>query len=237
MTAITSPLLLSMGIRDREVLGWIQAKAPLLLSIGLKPIRDGRVEAEKRQIARASRVGRDRGVINCTDFGHSVRLAAVRGHDNAVLREADVVIGDEEEQDPDCRGRKVVRRGRRVDPLATLYKYKSITENQFAAAECLRRDMEAAVPKLAGGGQSDVHLAPWARGGVTGSQIRAAAAVREALAAIEPQDRLTVAWVVGGGTIRGLAAYARVREVWATASLRRALDVLVTVYDTAEAAA
>jgi hypothetical protein len=232
--AITSPLLLSMGIRDREALGWIQAKAPLLLSIGLKPVRDARLEADKRQHARAARVGRDLGVVDRADFGHSLRMVAVRGHDGAVLREPDVEVADEEDREPGTVRRTTVRRGRRADPLLTLYKYKSITEKQFDAAECLRADMEAAMPRLAGGGQSDVHLAPWARGGVSGRQMEACATVREALARIGAQDQLTVAWVLAGGTISGLAAYARVSDMWVSASLRRALDVLVDFYDADE---
>jgi hypothetical protein len=233
---ITSPLLLSMGIRDREVLGWIQTKAPLLLAIGMKPIRDVRSETQKRQVVRAARVGRDRGVVNRADFGHSVRLVAVRGHDNTVLRDADVVVVDEEERDEGTLQRRTVRRGRRADALLTLLKYKSITERQFAAAESLRADMEATVARS--GGSSDVlHLAPWERGGVNGRQIQACAKVRDALAGIEPRDHLTVAWMLGGGTVTGMAVYARVSDVWVTASLRRALDALVAFYDIEETTA
>jgi hypothetical protein len=67
--------------------------------------------------------------------------------------------------------------------------------------------------------------------------MEACAAVREAMAGIGAQDQLTVAWVLSGGTISGVAAYARVSDVWVAASLRRALDVLVDFYGTEQVTA
>ncbi len=229
---LTSPLLRSMGVRDRAMLERLRVKAPLLLAMGLEPVLQARTLASKQQAERVARVGRDRGVIDRADCGHGLRMSAVRSADGTLLREADVAVAEEDAEEPGAR--RKVRRARRADPLATLRTYKSITEQQYDAAERLRAAMEAATPSLGGAAQSDVHLAPWARIGVTGRQIEACATVRAALTGIAPRDQLALAWVLAGGTIMGLAAFARISDQKAATSLRRALDAVVDFFADAD---
>jgi hypothetical protein len=228
---LNSPLLLSMGIRDRATLDRLQFKTPALLALGLAPLKQARIEAAKAQQARAARVGRDLGVVDRCDFGHAVRLNPVRTRDGTVLREADVKVVDEADETDASNHRRTIRRARRADPLQTLWKYKSITTEQFDAGERLRANAEAATPSPGGWAQSDVHVAPWARVGVTSRQIEACGAVRAALRAITGTDRLAITWIVlGGGTVRGAALYARICDKTVTSQLRSGLDALVSFY-------
>jgi hypothetical protein len=73
----------------------MRSKAPFLLELATEPIRQAKTAAEMAQLARARRVGRDLGVINRSDYGNGIRLEAIRGRDGAILREPDVLVGDE----------------------------------------------------------------------------------------------------------------------------------------------
>jgi hypothetical protein len=229
-----SPLLAHMGVRDREMLDRLRFKVPVLMALALEPISRARADAKAAERARAARVGRDpRGVVDLLDFGHSVRLAPVCDHTGAVLREADVAIAEEAEE-PGSRRRQ--RRARRADPLETLRKYGTISEQQFRAAEALRREIETALPRTCGGSASDVHVAPWQRAGISSRHIKACAAARAATDAVPAAHRLAVAWMVGGGTIAGLASYAHTSRQTAAGSLREGLTALVEHYGNEEAA-
>jgi hypothetical protein len=235
MPPIVSPLLLRMGIRDREMLERLQFRTPLLLAMALEPIRTARAQATAQQRDRVARVGRDRGVVNLADFGAALRLDAVRTRDGTVLREADVLVHDEPEE-PGSRRR--IRRARRADPLDTLLKHGSINRRQHTAAMALRGDCEAATPKLPScAAQSEVHAVPWARLGVTPSQLTASAAARDALACLRAQHLPVVIWIVGGGTITGYVIYARVHRQTATERLRAGLSELANHYYGQEEAA
>ena len=229
--AIHSPLLLSMGIRDRATLERLQFKTPVLMAMALAPLKQARIEAGRAQFTRAARVGRDLGVVDRCDFGHSLRLSPVKAGDGTVLREADVVVVDEADNTDASNHTRTVRRARRADPLLTLWKYKSITEAQYDAAERLRASVEAATPKTGGWSASDVHTAPWARVGVTRSQIEACASVRAAMLAVDSADRLVITWIVlGGGTVGGVAMFAKICDRTVTNRLRSGLDALVAFY-------
>jgi len=170
-------------------------------------------------------------VVDRCDFGHSLRLSSVKAGDGTVLREADVVVVDEADNTDASNRTRTVRRARRADPLMTLWKYKSITEAQYDAAERLRASVEAATPKTGGWSASDVHTAPWARVGVTRSQIEACASVRAAMLAVNSADRLIITWIVlGGGTVGGVAMFAKICDRTVTNRLRSGLDALVAFY-------
>jgi hypothetical protein len=105
------------GPPARTRLDRIRAKAPLLLALATEPIRQAKVAAEAAQLARARRVGRDLGVVNRSDYGPGIRLEAIRAHDRAIVREADVEVVDA----PDPHVPTVtLRRARRTDPLEVL---------------------------------------------------------------------------------------------------------------------
>jgi hypothetical protein len=208
---LTSPLLARMGIRDRDMLERIRAKTPVLFALGLmEPMQRHKDEAREEELARVARVGVDRGVVNRSDHGHSARQ--------------DVEV----DQDARDVGSPKVRisRARRADPMHTLLKHRSITLRQFAAMEALRDDVEDSMPSLAGASQSEVHAAPWDRVSVSDHQIAACAAVRAAVALVIPADRWVLTWMVGGGTIGGFEAFARVNRRTALTSLRNGLDAM-----------
>jgi hypothetical protein len=223
---IHSPLLLSIGIRDRETLGWIQAKAPLFLSIAMQPIIVAKALERSEQTARANRVGRDpRGPW---DYGPAIRQEPAYDHTGRLLRGPDVELG---EQGDVANPNQVVRRARRVDPLTTLKASGAIRENEFDAAELLRDDMELALTALPGGSMPVARTPPWGRTGVTQIQSEAMARVRAALAAVEnPSDRVVLLWAVAGGSISGLAMLHQKHHQAISASLRAALGCLVDHY-------
>ena len=78
----------------------IRAKVPLLLALPTEPIRQAKATADAVLRARARRVGRDLGVVNCSDYGPGILLGAIRAHDGVLLREADVTVADA--PDPDA---------------------------------------------------------------------------------------------------------------------------------------
>ena len=57
----------------------IRAKAPLLLALATKPMRQSRAAAPAEQLARARRVGRDLGVVNRSDYADGIRLVPIPG--------------------------------------------------------------------------------------------------------------------------------------------------------------
>jgi hypothetical protein len=230
---VASPLLNRMGIRDRDMLERLQIKAPLFLAMGLEPVRRAASSTAEAQMARAVRVGRDRGVVNLVDCGTSLRLEPVHAHDGlTVLRDADVVV-DEEPEEPGSRRRQ--RRARRVDPLDVLLRIGSLTRRQHAAAAMLRGDCETASPKLPSGcAQSSVHVAPWSRVGISRAQLEASEDVREALSAVRAREQPVLTWVISGGSVGGYALYAQIRHGAALARLQGALDGLAQHYFGAE---
>jgi hypothetical protein len=231
--SLVSPLLNRMGIRDRAMLERLQVKAPLLLALGLAPLRRARSEADEAQRARAAQVGRDRGVVNLTDCGAGLRLDPAHAQDGqTVLRDADVVV-EEEPEGPGSKQR--VRRARRVDALDVLLKINSLTRRQHAAGTALRFDCEMAAPTLPSGcAQSSVHMAAWSRVGISRAQLEASEAAREGLSVVRERDRPVLIWVLGGGTVGGYALYARIRHATALEGLQRALDCLAQHYFGAE---
>jgi hypothetical protein len=211
---LDSPLLAQLGVQDRWMVDRLQAKAPVLFAEAMRPITGARDLAEQEQQARIQRVGRDHGVVNLCDQGHSARA------------DVEVDLDAADPANPDSR----IRRAYRTDPLAVLRKRKTISDRQFDAAEALRSDIEAAMPGLAGAAQSEVHLAPWDRAAVHDSQIKAAAAVRLAMAGMVGRRRLVLMWMVCGGTLGGICVYAGITQRTAVEQLQIALDVLVSHY-------
>jgi hypothetical protein len=206
----------------------IRAKAPILLELATKPIRQAKAAAEAAQLARARRVGRDLGVVNRSDYGHGIRLVPIVGPGGAILREADVVVDDE--TDP-RRPNVTVRRARRTDPLEVLKRAGTIDAREREAAEKLRDAIERSQPSLPGGSRSEVHVAPWNRVAISARQLTACQDVRRAVAVLDNGVISAVLWVVrDGGTIRGYAAFAHVRHTTAAELLRRGLGALADHY-------
>ncbi|HJZ19568.1 MAG TPA: hypothetical protein VJ226_01340, partial [Bradyrhizobium sp.] len=174
-----SPLLLSLGIRDRQTLGSIQAKAPIFLALALEPLRAAKAETLADQAQRISRMGRDNlGIVNGQNFGHSVRQTAIYSHNGELLRAADVEIVDA----GDVRNpNSILRRARRTDPLETLMRVGTINGRDYEAGEILRQDLERQGAKLPAGTMPARPSPPWNRVGVNDAQREAMFAVREAL--------------------------------------------------------
>jgi hypothetical protein len=215
---LSSPLLLTMGIRDRWALERIQAKSPLLLALGLEPVSRSKVDADRASLARVMRMKR----------APPGRTKDMRDANGRLLRAAD------EESDIDARDldhptRRIVRT-RRADPLHTLLKHKSITARHFDAAEVLRADMEEGTPRMAAAWQSEVHSSPWGKASVSDRQVQAIGQVRSALAAVPRRDRLVLAWMIAGGTISGFKLYARCHADTAVSGLRNALSAVADEY-------
>ena len=206
----------------------IRAKAPLLLALATEPIRQAKAAAEAAQLARARRVGRDLGVVNRSDYGPGIRLEAIRAHDRALLREADVTVADA--PDPDAP-KVTLRRARRTDPLAVLIRAGTINAREREAGEKLRNAIERSQPSLPGMFRSEVHVAPQDRVAISERQLKAGCHVRRALAALDDVVRPAVLCIVrDGGTIRGYAAFAHVRHTTAAELLRRGLGALADHY-------
>jgi hypothetical protein len=200
----------------------IRAKASALLDLAVEASSQSRTAAQAEQLARAKRVGRDRGVVNGNDYGAGIRLEAIYGHDGALLREADVTVDDA----PDPHMPKVtVRRARRTDPLIVLFRAGTIDEVQVDAGEQLRTAMEESLPPMPGVSRSEVHVAPFLRGTFSDRQLRACRTVRSASLILG--DKLpVVVWILLGGTIGGYAAHVRTRHTTAAGLLQSGLDKL-----------
>jgi hypothetical protein len=187
-----------------------------------------KVAAEAAQLVRARRVGRDLGVVNRSDYGHGIRLAPIRGPGGTILREADVVVGDETDQH---RPNVTVRRARRTDPLEVLKRAGTINAREREAGEMLRDAIERSQPSLPGVSRSEVHIAPWNRVAISERQLKACQCVRRALAVLDNVVAAVVLWIVrDGGTIRGYAALMHVRHTTAAELLHRGLSALADHY-------
>jgi hypothetical protein len=209
----------------------IRAKAPILLELATEPIRQAKAAADAAQLARARRVGRDLGVVNRSDYGPGIRLEAIRAHDRALLREADVTVADT----PDPDAPKVTRRrARRTDPLEVLKRAGTIDARELEAGEKLRNEIERAQPSLPGMFRSEVHVAPQDRVAISERQMKAGRCVRRALAVLDNVVASAVLWIVrDGGTIQSYAAIAHVRHTKAAELLRRGLGALADHYQLA----
>ena len=108
-------------------------------SAPLRAIPQNRIEERAEQLARARRVGWDAGLVKYSDYGPGIRLGPVRAHDGAMLREADVIVGDA----PDLYApKRTIRRARRTDHLLVLLREGTIDQRQADAGEMLRNAME-----------------------------------------------------------------------------------------------
>ena len=200
----------------------IRETASALLDLAIEASGQSRATAiaEAEQLARARRVGRDRGVVNSNDYGAGIRLEAIFAHDGTLLREADVTVADA--PDPHMP-RVTVRRARRTDPLMVLCRAGTIDQLQVDAGELLRTAMEESLPPMPGVARSEVHVAPFLRGTISDRQLRACRTVRSAFLILG--DKLpVVVWILLGGTIGGYAARARMRHTTAAGLLQSGLD-------------
>jgi len=152
-----------------------------------------------------------------------------------VLREADVII--EDGPDP-LEPRVTVRRARRCDPLQRLLAFGSICNRQFDAAERLRSDLEASMPRSANAGFI-WHFIGTAndRLPLTEGQMRASTRVREAFGLVPAGDREMLVWMISGGSVVGYARYAHLRDQSVRSALRSVLDLLADHYFGAEVSA
>jgi len=233
LAPIESPLLLSIGIRDRQALQWIQVKAPLLLAMAMQPLRDAKVAAASDQVVRAYLVGRDSfGMVDGSNYGHGIRQAPAYDHRGELLRPADVEINTEGDV---TNPNRVIRRARRSDPLVTLLRIGTITDVEFDAAESLRNELERQSASLPAGTLPGSRSPPWSRIGISAIQIDAMAAVRDALAAVSRFDRMPLLWVLAGGSIAGFARLSQRHHQAVTQALLRALVELVNHYSEDEA--
>ena len=196
-----------------------------------RAIRQAKAAAEAAQFARARRVGRDLGVVNRSDYGPGIRLEAVRAHDRALLREADVTVADA--PDPDAP-KVTLRRARRTDPLEVLKRVGTIDAREREAGEKLRDAIERSEPSLPGMSRSEVHVAPQDRMAISERQLEAGCHVRRALAALDNCDGGGALLVRDGGTIRGYAAFVHVRHSTVAEMLRRGLGALADHYKLAK---
>lgn len=131
-----------------EVLPWPRGPRPdppsrpaIVQPAGSGRVRVSREAEEAARLARVARIGADDGVQNGRDHGPGIRLRAIRGRRNEIIREPDVV--KEDGPDPDGPNR-VVRRARRVDPLRALKRVGTLQDRDIDAVERLRGDLEAA---------------------------------------------------------------------------------------------
>lgn len=224
---IHSPLLLSIGVRDRQTLGWILVKAPFLLSLALQPIRDSKAASVAEQFARVSRVGRDPlGVVDTADYGHSIRQIAIYAGET-LLRGPDVEIS---EQGDLSNPNRVVRRARRCDPLWTLKQAGTIDDLGFDAGEKLRDDLERSHASMPAGTMPAARTPPWGRLGVSDIQRVAMAAVRDALDTVSEGHRLALLWLLAGGSVSGFARLSGQHHQSVSGSVRAALKALVEHY-------
>jgi hypothetical protein len=228
LNLVASPLLISIGIRDQQALGWIKVKAPVLLAIAMQPLRDSKAEAAAEQQARVQRVGRDPlGVVDLADYGHSIRQVAVLDHRGVTLRGPDVELSEAADVSAPNR---CVRRARRSDPLLTLERTGCISSLQLEAAERLRDDIERSAASMPAGTMPAARTPPWDRTGVSEAQVGAMAAVRDAIAEVDENDRLALLWMLAGGSVAGFSRIARQHHQTVTNSLRTALAALVRHY-------
>ena len=86
---------------------------PLLLALATDSIDQAKAASEAAQLARARRVGRDRGVVNRSDQGPGIRLVSIRRPGATIVREADVEVFDA----PADRHEALKRRQRRAPHL------------------------------------------------------------------------------------------------------------------------
>ena len=79
--------------------------------------------------------------------------------------------------------------------------------------------------------RSEIRVAPRDRVAITERQLKACLCVRRALAVLDHVVAPAVLWIVrDGGTIRGYAAFARVRQTTTAELLRRGLGALADHY-------
>lgn len=187
------------------------------------PARQSPAEVAAEQRARAARVGRDRGIVDGSDRGHSIRMADILSGNGRVLRLADVEI--EEARDLENPNKRILR-ARRADPVHTLLKHQSLCRRQFEAMEKFRTSLEAAMPAVAGAGQSEVHVSPWCRVALGEDQVKGSAEVRDALATVPQRHRSVLSWMAAGGTIAGFMEHEHVHRHTAVSGLRIALDAV-----------
>jgi hypothetical protein len=210
----------------------IRSKAPILLALALEAIRESRQTAAQEALARARRVGQDNGIRQHSDFGHGIRLEAIVSGDT-VVREADISIEDA----PDPRNpRIIVRRARRTDSLHVLWRMGTIDHRQIDAGERLRWSMERSLAPLPGIAQSEVHTSPFSRVVIAQGQLKAVRQVRHAGEAMG-RCRTAVLWILMGGSINGLAAWARCHKTTASELVQDGLDLLADHYGLPEAKA
>jgi hypothetical protein len=190
-------------------------------------IRRSRLEERAEQLARARRVGRDTGLIKCSDYGPGIRLEPIRAHDGALLRDADVTVGDG--PDPEMP-KRTIRRARRTDHILALLREGTIDRRQADAGELLRNAMERTQRSLAATSRSEVHVAPWNRTAISEQQLKAQRHVHSALAALDELATPAVLWVLNGRTIRGYAEFWHMRHTTAAELLRRGLGALADHY-------
>lgn len=190
-------------------------------------VRLARQQAEREAAERARRVGRDTGVQDRCDRGHSIQHMLIRDGQGHVLRPVELAV--EEVRDPDNPKRRQ-RRARRSDPLVALRRAGSISRRGWDAGERYRRDLEGTrvpirvgVPLAAGQGAQ--------AGQPFISQVKAWTKVRRALAVVPPHSRAVLDWVVAGrGTITGYAAECHVCHSTASTWLSHALEHLADHY-------
>ena len=78
--------------------------------------------------------------------------------------------------------------------------------------------------------QSEVRAAFGSRLGASDAQMKHADAMRAAMEVVSHRHRMVVGWLVGGGTISGFCAYARMHNQTAAHSLKAGLGELADYY-------
>jgi hypothetical protein len=229
---IESPLLLSMGISNRDALNRIRAKAPGFLASGLADIKKRKVVARQVELARAIMIGRDPdSAAGNSDVGPSIRRRAIRARGGKVLREADRIV--ERVTDPDS-GTVEVRRARRADPLVTLFRLGSIERRHVQAGDRLRDDMCLSEVHIASGCRVKMPRSASQHDGISDHTIKARDRLRAALGAVAARDRRPLLWVLRYGSISGLAREDSMRPSTVSTAVHDALAALSDHYDQAD---
>jgi hypothetical protein len=207
----------------------IRAKSPLLLSMGLAEIPRSKRDQQQAELARAARVGRDtKGVVGHSDMGPSIRRMDIKGRDNEVLREADVIT--ERATDPDAKHYEF-HRARRADVLTTMFKLGSIEKREQQAGEQLRDDVALAFERIPSGLRIKVPSSPFLRVALHDEQLRYRDRVKAAYAAVGKDDWGILLWIVDYGSITAYAVRAKRRPATVSDSLHSGLKALADFYD------
>lgn len=200
-----------------------------IAAVLLVKMRLAAAQTLRSQMARAARVGRDRGFRGPADLGHGLLLDPVRDRAGAILREPMVAI-DKDAADPAAPTRRLCR-ARKIDPMQVLLTARSIAKRHYEAGEQLREHAEASEPYLGSNAMGKIFVDGGTSVSITDRQIHACWKLRLAWENVPPDNRRVIEWIVlDHGTVAGFARHTHRRHAAIAGDLRCGLESLADHY-------